>query len=75
MNDAKGEGLAQLDAKFKLLFISSVLITIGMLIANGVLVFTYPELNQNQQELVNNISKGWQLGIAAILGLIGGKAT
>lgn len=65
--------MTTLDPRFKFVFIIVVFLTIGMLVANGVLVFTFSDLTKNQETLIDNLSRGWQMGIAAVLGLIGGK--
>lgn len=71
----------QITSNFKMIFLTVVAITVSSILGVAVLAFfgdkaTEPKnIPIMQQNLCTLCTFGWQSGIGAILGLIGGKAT
>ena len=60
---------------FKLVFLTVLFLTVLSAIGNIAVAFGATVPNPNQQTVFDTLNMGWKLGLGAIFGLIGGKAT
>jgi hypothetical protein len=60
---------------FNLIFIAVVALTIVSGVAATALAFAADGSHANQQSIFEGMNFGWKMGLGAIIGLLGGKAT
>jgi hypothetical protein len=60
---------------FKMIFLSVLFLTVGTLLAEIMMVWTWISPTTGQQNLITGMESVWKGGVGAILGLLGGKVT
>jgi hypothetical protein len=64
-----------LQANFKLVFLSVLVITVAAIAAAILLAGVWPSPTANQQAVFEGVGFTWKAGVGAIFGLLGGKIT
>ena len=65
-----------LSPTFKILFLTVLLLIVASAAGAAAIAFIGPEpLSQNQQTIFETLNTTWKTGIAAVVGLLAGKAT
>jgi hypothetical protein len=70
-----GEQISVVTPRFRLVFISVLVLTISLLILDVVLVLIIDNPDPEAQNLMDLCSRLATIGFGAIIGLLGGKAT
>lgn len=64
-----------LHKEFKLVLLAVFVLTVGAGITHIVLAAIWPSPTENQQIAFETMASGWKIGLGAICGLVGGKAS